>query len=95
MSDKKEINQAVALRYQEFEPAPKVIAKGEGLVAEKIIEKAKECGIFVHDSPELVALLSQLEIDDYLPQTLWVVVAELLQWVSALENDTGIYKEKQ
>lgn len=86
MSDEKPINRkAVALRYQEFEPAPKVVAKGEGLIADKIIALASEYHLFVHDSPELVDLLSQIDLDDYVPQTLWLVVAELLIWAKGVD----------
>lgn len=87
MSDEKPKNQkAVALRYQEFEPAPKVVAKGEGLIADKIIALANEHNVFVHDSPELVDLLSQIDLDDYVPQTLWLVVAELLIWAKGVDS---------
>lgn len=78
---------AIALRYQAFEPAPKVVAKGDGLIAEEIIRRAQEHGIFVHDSPELVNLLSQIELNEYIPQTLWEIVAELLAWVRSIEVD--------
>lgn len=87
MSDEKPKTQkAVALRYQEFEPAPKVVAKGEGLIADKIIALANEHNVFVHDSPELVDLLSQIDLDDYVPQTLWLVVAELLIWARGVDS---------
>lgn len=76
---------AVALRYQEFEPAPKVVAKGEGLIADKIIALANEHHVFVHDSPELVDLLSQIDLDEYVPQTLWLIVAELLIWAKSVD----------
>lgn len=86
MNDEKSKNlKAVALRYQEFEPAPKVVAKGEGLIADKIIALANEHNVFVHDSPELVDLLSQIDLDDYVPQTLWLVVAELLIWAKGVD----------
>lgn len=75
---------AVALQYQAFAPAPRVIAKGDGLIATKIIEKAQEHGIFIHESPDLVDLLSQIDLDDYVPQTLWLVVAELLIWTKSI-----------
>ncbi|RUO47937.1 EscU/YscU/HrcU family type III secretion system export apparatus switch protein [Pseudidiomarina donghaiensis] len=87
MNDEKPKTQkAVALRYQEFEPAPKVVAKGEGLIADKIIALANEHNVFVHDSPELVDLLSQIDLDDYVPQTLWLVVAELLIWARGVDS---------
>lgn len=48
---------AVALAYQEGQFAPKVVTKGRGLIAQEIIKRAKESGIYVHESKELVALL--------------------------------------
>src|SRR5690554_7189821 len=78
---------AVALQYQAFAPAPRVIAKGDGLIATKIIEKAQEHGIFIHESPDLVDLLSQIDLDDYVPQTLWLVVAELLIWAKSIAEN--------
>lgn len=86
MSDEKpKMQKAVALRYQEFEPAPKVVAKGEGLMADKIVALANEHNVFVHDSPELVDLLAKIDLDDYVPQTLWLVVAELLIWAKGVD----------
>lgn len=88
MNDDKSLNKkAVALRYQEFEPAPKIVAKGEGLIADKIIALAKEHNVFVHDSPDLVDLLSQIDLDEYVPQTLWLIVAELLIWAHSVDSD--------
>ncbi|RUO60064.1 EscU/YscU/HrcU family type III secretion system export apparatus switch protein [Pseudidiomarina marina] len=83
--DLSKTKKAVALRYQEFEPAPKIVAKGEGLIADKIIALASEHNVFVHDSPELVDLLSQIDLDEYIPQTLWLVVAELLIWAKSVD----------
>ena len=54
---------AVALAYQTGDLAPKVVAKGRGLVAEEIIKRAKEHGVFVHESRELVALLMQVDLE--------------------------------
>ena len=51
--------QAVALAYQEGEQAPRVVAKGYGELAERIMAEAQRQGIYVHDAPELVALLMQ------------------------------------
>jgi len=64
---------AVALRYHSGMTAPKVVAKGKGLVAEEIIRRAQEHGIYVHESAELVAMLMQLDLDERIP-TAGVVV---------------------
>ena len=55
---------AVALAYREGQIAPKVVAKGRGLIAEEIIKRAKEAGIYVHESSELVSLLMQVRSND-------------------------------
>lgn len=83
--------QAVALAYHEGGGSPRVTAKGQGIVAEKIIEKAREAGVFVHESPELVALLMQVDLDQRIPPQLYRAVAELLAFVYLLE--TGVKVE--
>ena len=77
---------AVALKYAPGDAAPKVVAKGRGLIAEEIIARAKEHGVYVHESPELVALLSNVNLDDQIPPTLYVAVAELLAWLYRVER---------
>ncbi len=77
---------AVALAYREGQIAPKVVAKGRGLIAQEIIKRAKEAGIYVHESSELVALLMQVNLDDRIPPQLYVAVAELLAWLYRLEK---------
>lgn len=79
---------AVALAYSQGEAAPRVVAKGRGLVAEAIIERAREHGIFVHESPELVSLLLQVDLDAHIPPQLYIAIAELLAWLYALETET-------
>jgi flagellar biosynthesis protein len=77
---------AVALAYRNGLAAPKVVAKGRGLIAEAIIARAKESGVYVHESAELVALLMQVNLDDHIPPQLYVAVAELLAWLYRLER---------
>ena len=86
MSKRKPPRQAVALRYQEGGAAPQVVAKGHGLVAEQIIARAREAGIYVHESRELVSLLVQLDLDQQIPPQLYRAVAEVLAWVYRLEE---------
>lgn len=78
--------QAVALAYGETDVAPRVVAKGRGLLAEEIIRRAQEAGVFVHESPELVSLLMQVDLDERIPPTLYIAVAELLAWIYRLEK---------
>jgi len=77
---------AVALKYAPGDAAPKVVAKGRGLIADEIISRAKAHGVFVHESPELVTLLSQVDLDDHIPPTLYIAVAELLAWLYRVEQ---------
>lgn len=77
---------AVALAYREGQVAPKVVAKGRGLIAQEIIKRAKEAGIYVHESSDLVSLLMQVNLDDRIPPQLYVAVAELLAWLYRLER---------
>ena len=79
--------EAVALAYREGSAAPRVVAKGRGLIAETIIEKAKDAGVYVHESPELVTLLMQVDLDKQIPPELYRAVAELLTFIHFLEND--------
>ncbi|BEV72203.1 MULTISPECIES: EscU/YscU/HrcU family type III secretion system export apparatus switch protein [unclassified Paludibacterium] len=77
---------ALALSYQEGTPAPRVVAKGYGQTAERIIESARQAGVFVHDSPELVSLLMQVDLDQQIPPELYRAVAEVLAFVYYLEK---------
>lgn len=77
---------AVALTYQKEDGAPRVVAKGRGRIAEEIVARATEAGVFVHQSPELVSLLMQVDIDEHIPPALYRAVAELLAWLYRLEH---------
>lgn len=77
---------AVALAYSQTDAAPRIVAKGRGLIAEQIISRAHEHGVYVHESPELVSLLMQVDLDQRIPPQLYVAVAELLAWLYRLEN---------
>lgn len=77
---------AVALAYAGGDGAPTVVARGTGLLAEKIIASAHEHGIFVHESRELVGLLMQVDLDREIPPAMYRAIAELLAWLYRLEN---------
>jgi flagellar biosynthesis protein len=77
---------AVALAYQAGDSAPRVVAKGSGLVAEQIIERAREAGVFVHQSRELVGLLMKVDLDGQIPPALYRAIAELLAWLYHIES---------
>lgn len=79
--------QAAALRYdQASRTPPKVSALGKGLVAENIIEKAKEHQIPIVEDPSLVELLSTLEINEAIPEELYQAVAEVFAFIYYLDE---------
>ncbi|MDT0500530.1 MULTISPECIES: EscU/YscU/HrcU family type III secretion system export apparatus switch protein [unclassified Halomonas] len=86
--------QAVALAYRDADDAPRVVAQGYGELAERIIHEAQRQGIHVHDAPELVGLLMQLDLDERIPPNLYQVIAEILIWVyeNSQEEPDGIKK---
>lgn len=88
MNEIKTIQQAVALAYEHGEYAPKIVAKGKGVVAEQIIARALENNIFVHQSKELVSLLMKVDLDEHIPTELFQAIAELLAWVYELEQSS-------
>lgn len=78
---------AVALKYDKSEDkAPKVAAKGSGSVADKILEIAKLHGIPVKDDPDLIEVLSRLDINESVPPDIYVAVAELLAFVYSMNR---------
>lgn len=58
-----------------------MVAKGQGKIAQKIIELAKAHDIPIKDDPDLIEVLSSLEIDEEIPSEIYVAVAELLAFV--------------
>ncbi|AEH44071.1 flagellar biosynthetic protein FlhB [Thermodesulfatator indicus DSM 15286] len=82
------VHYAVALKYQAGEmPAPQVLAKGEGLVAQRIKEVAEEAGVPIVENPPLAqALYKEVEIGEYVPAELYQAVAEVLAYVYRLKG---------
>ena len=77
---------AVALAYNDGDHAPRVVAQGQGEIAQKILEAAAKHDIYVHNSAELTSLLMQVDLDSYIPEELYQVIAELLVWVQQIER---------
>jgi flagellar biosynthesis protein len=89
---KKTHEKAVALRYRKAtDRAPRIIAKGEGLIAKNIKKIALEHGVPIHRDDTLVELLSEIEIDREIPQELYTAIAELLSWIYRANKD--LHKE--
>ena len=78
--------QAIALEYDPKEEAPRVIASGRGALAERIIERAKESKIPVHQDDKLADTLSRLDIGEMIPPELYEVVAEILVFVDDMDR---------
>lgn len=81
-----EERKAAALSYKQGYYAPVVVASGKGVMAEAIIACARESGVYVHESPELVKLLMQVDMDQFIPPELYRVVAEILVWLYKMED---------
>jgi len=78
---------AAALQYeQNKDRAPKITAKGKGLIAEKIIELARENGIPIQENPGLVQILCKLDLDEEIPVELYRAIAELLAFVYSINE---------
>jgi flagellar biosynthesis protein len=75
---------AAALRY-EGKGAPKVVAAGRGLIAEKILAAAREAGVPIREDAALAEALAGLELGREVPEELWVAVAEALAWAYRLD----------
>jgi flagellar biosynthesis protein len=85
MSERPQGEIAVALRY-EGEGAPRVTAKGTGLVAERIARVARENGIPFHRDADLARLLSSVELGQEIPRALYVAVAEVIAFAYRLSG---------
>ncbi|WP_088041240.1 EscU/YscU/HrcU family type III secretion system export apparatus switch protein [Bacillus sp. EAC] len=73
---------AIALKYDlESDAAPKIVAKGKGLIADEIVSKAKEFGVPIQEDPSLIEVLSKLDINQSIPEDLYGVVAELFAFI--------------
>ena len=85
---------AVALRYQTQAPfqdlVPRLVAKGEGLLADRILELAREHGIPVEQDPDLLAALAPLDVDQELPPELFKAVAIVLAALDRANGQAGL-----
>ena len=78
-------NIAIALNY-DGKRAPKITAKGQGLVAEQIIETAKEHNVPLHTDVALVKVLSKMSLGDEIPRELYLAVAEIIAFIYLLSG---------
>ncbi|MEK5174720.1 EscU/YscU/HrcU family type III secretion system export apparatus switch protein [Heyndrickxia sp. FSL W8-0496] len=88
MKQNDERKQAIALQYQsDKQKAPTVIAKGKGLIADQIIDTAKEKQIPIQEDRNLVELLGQLNINESIPEELYEAVAEVFAFIYRLDRE--------
>jgi len=78
--------EAVALAYHDGDRAPRVVAQGRGDIADEIIRRAREAGVFTYESRELIGLLMQVDLDAHIPPAMYIAIAELLAWVWRVEQ---------
>jgi flagellar biosynthesis protein len=83
----KKKSKAVALKYnKEKDAAPKITAKGRGIIAEKIVETARAHNVPLHEDKNLVQVLEALELETEIPPELYRAVAEVLAFIYRLNN---------
>jgi flagellar biosynthesis protein len=92
---KNKVKQAVALEYDPNDSAPKVVAIGKGSLADKIIDKAKQADVPIHQDDKLANTLSKLQIGDMIPPELYEVVAEILVFVDGMDKIKAKIKNYQ
>jgi flagellar biosynthesis protein len=87
-SNKRQPSQEVVTLKYDGDSAPRVTAKGRGLVAQQILALAEEHNIPLHEDPDLVTLLSQLELGEEIPRNLYIAVAEVIAFAYKLSGKT-------
>lgn len=86
---------AAALKYDGVS-SPKLVAKGSGLLAQQIVDLAEENDIHVHYDPLLLDVLSRLELEEEIPETLYLSVAKIIAFAYYLQGKhPDSYKTKQ
>ena len=83
---KKEKRKAVALLYEPGNQSPQVVAAGQGAIADRIIDTAKENDVPLYKDTNLTETLLKLDIGDCIPPELYGVVAEILVYVDKMDK---------
>jgi flagellar biosynthesis protein len=82
MTERQEVDKAVAIIYDADKgSAPRIAATGKGEIARKIIETAREAGVYIQEDPDLVELLARIPLGQEIPGELYRTVAEVLAFV--------------
>lgn len=87
------VDKAVALKYDSQQTsAPKIIAKGKGEIAKKILQKANEFDIPIFKNEALAESLLKLDVDEQIPPNLYKAVAEVFVWLMKAEQKAQLSK---
>jgi len=86
-NDQNKPPQAIALTY-DGEHAPFISAMGDHTIAEEILRIAQEYEVPIYENPDLVRVLSKLELGDEIPEILYRTIAEIISFVYMLKNKT-------
>ena len=90
--ESEKIKKAIALKYKpEDNSAPIIVAKGKGETAERIIEKANESNVPTYFEPNLSEVLVDLKLGQEIPQEFYEIVAEILVFISSIDEKYGKY----
>ena len=81
----KPYTEAVALEYGRNK-TPVISAKGDGELAQRIVQEAQRQGVYVTEDPRLLAMLSKLDVGQEIPQDMFTAVAVILAWVYWLKG---------
>ena len=89
--EKEIIKKATALKYDgSLQSAPKVTAQGSGQIAKNIIQIALENDIPIKEDPDMINILSQIELNQEIPEELYKAVAEIFSFIYGVANDKNI-----
>jgi len=81
-------SRAVALAYADGDAAPRVVAKGRGPKADRILQLARDSGVTIVEESSLAELLEPLGIGTFVPEACWEAVARVLAFVMTIEEET-------
>ena len=84
--EERRYREAIALSYEKRDEAPKVVATGRGYMADKIVQRAQESNVPIHQDEKVADALSKVELGQYIPKELYEVVAEILVFVGDMDK---------
>ncbi len=95
MKKSKPTPKAVALKWEGGPEAPKVTAKGEGDIAEEILALAKAYDIPIQENAPLTYALAQLELNEEIPETLYLAVAQIIAFAYYIAEKHSVMGDEE